>query len=211
MRRLGIVLAIAAAFGIVGVAQATLVVEAELSAPTSVGGGLYAYTMSLSYSGGDEIGTFVDIKFTGYNQEWISAIVPTPTYGDAESLGATERAQDSHFLFDGTGYPDVMLPEINPYEGDIMGTPVPLEGKFGWTIGDATNPMPIAQLVTTNPSLGIGALMGSLGSAEHGGNTAYAWISSEGLSESTRVAITPEPTTLGLLAIGIVGLIRRRK
>ena len=186
-------------------------VAVTVDAGTDVGGGLTAYVVSLDVTGGDGYANQVDIEFGGsYNQEWGDVVMmgstfpnqdPTPDQEQAAAkLSSARQAQDSHFLFDDDESFPPPIVGSEPDEGDQGSGPPPdrdLNGFFGWL--GSTNPKPIAQIVVSGATPYDTTLV-----------EGWVWVPFNGATDSEMVWI-PEPTTLGLLVVGVVGLIRRRR
>lgn len=208
MRKL-LVLGTIVALSFATAGQAARMVSVTIDGGTSVGDGLTAYIVSLDvdYVGADGYVNTLDLEFAGsYNQEWGDTVFFGTTFTDADptpdqeqaaaKLSAARKAQDSHFLFDGD---DQILPAggHKATEGTSAPPPdQPLSGYFGWT--GSTDPKPIAQIVTDDGPYDTSLVTG------------WVWIPFNDGTNAFEVWI-PEPTTLGLLAVGVVGLIRRRK
>jgi hypothetical protein len=188
MRKL---VALLAVLSLVGVASAGITVN--VSDGVDVGSGLMSYTVNLD-AGYQLYG--VDVKFEGpMNQLTSFAEGTTPTMTAASLLQYLGKniAQDTHFLFvDGDIMPVAEPGGVSyaPAEsaGILSAVFVPTGGSTILTSWD------LAQIVLP---AGMDAVM-TLSVSDKLGNM-----------EST-VAIIPEPATLGLLAMGVVGLLRKR-
>jgi hypothetical protein len=155
------------------------------------------YNAAYSYSTPDIQGFEGTIGPSTIKQQWFAGVISSPDLGSSGyvNLNTTQVDQDSHFLVYPTSSQD------SGKTNDVNASTAPNEG--GPTAGSLNATMAlwdggvsdwgIAQIVVADGTkVDLSAAIGSDSTGEWG-------------------PIVPEPATLGLLAVGVVGLIRRRK
>ncbi|MCK4623770.1 MAG: PEP-CTERM sorting domain-containing protein [Phycisphaerae bacterium] len=190
------VLAIIAVLGLATIAQAGISVVVD--SPVDLDGVYQSTLVHLVADTYEERVTAWDGSFNGpMNQLWLmGGAMPTPTLTNADYLDAvTERPWDTHFMFS-----DDALLTVSPPSEDGPGTGTFLMGIFGILPDFTAQDLVLAQIVTR---IADGPYV-----VEMTGITANAF----GIEYDIHTLLPiPEPTTMGLIVIGGLALLRRRK
>lgn len=178
-------LALLAVLGMVSTASAGIMISGnQITDGVDVGDGLKAYTISLTSDTG--VIRAVDVSFDGPLSQFIAGgMFTTPNMDYVPFLG-DDAAKDSHFLFASSQTLTVRFEESETN----------LTGIFAWEPANMRDTIALAQIVIPD-----GMVAYFTGDVDTANGTFY------GLSAPIGV---PEPMTLSLLAVGVVGLLRRK-